>query len=178
MCFICQGGTIEQLNQLLHEQIRTKGFALSPVGSGWNAHGFAYTIGLVDGRDHPELVAVSCQLLDTVAALDELAQSVVQGVRFEPGGTAIVGDAVVGFREVRTRHIQRGLMDGWFSYYREVGHYDLEVRVLQVVLPDRRRCHECQTTQPHLDRDLHVSFTGPGRQARRAHLQRAPRRRR
>jgi Domain of unknown function (DUF4262) len=172
MCFICEGGTTEQYNQRLHEQILRRGFALSPVGSGWKDQGFADTIGLIDGRDHPELVVVSVQLSLAVAVLDDLAGSVVEGRRFEAGGTGIVGGVEVGFRTVRAHHVRRGLMDGWFSYYREVGRYDLEVRALQVVLPDGGRCHECRTTQPHLDRDLHASVTGPGRQARRAHLQR------
>ena len=89
MCFICEGGTTEQYNQRLHEQILTGGFALAPVGSGWNDDGFAYTIGLIDGRAHPELVVVSFQLGKAVAALDELARSVIRGARFEAGGTAV-----------------------------------------------------------------------------------------
>lgn len=64
-------------------------------------------------------------------------------------------------------------MAGWFSYYHGVGRYALDVSALQVVLPDACRCHECQKTQPHLDGDRHVSFVGPGRRARWAHLQRS-----
>jgi hypothetical protein len=69
-------------------------------------------------------------------------------------------------------------MDGWFSYYRDVGRYDPDLRALQVVVPDEGRCYEWQLTQPHLDGDRHVSFIGPGRRARQAHLQRPRKRKR
>jgi hypothetical protein len=172
MCFICEGGTNEQYNQHLHEQIVSRGFALAPVGSGWSHRGFVYTIGLVDSRNHPELVVINFELGRAVTVLEMLASSVVEGTRFEAGGTSVQLGAEIGFRQVRARHLRRGLMAGWSSYYRDVGRFDLEASALQVVLPDEGRCYECQPTQPNLDGDRHVSFMGPGRQARQAHLQR------
>jgi Domain of unknown function (DUF4262) len=168
MCVMCKGGTREQVRQNLYAQICALGFALVPVGRAWNNKGWAYTIGLIDSRDHPELVVAGVQLGEAVTVLDRLAKAVLDGIRYDTCDTA-TANADIGFGEVQALHIRRGLMDGWIDYYGAAGRRDLDLRALQVVLPDGMRCYEHQRTQPRLDGNRHVSFDGLNRAARRGH---------
>jgi len=63
----------------MYQQICDRDYALVPVGRGWDDMGWAYTLGLVVGYLHPELVIVGVPLGVAVTVLDELARSVVEG---------------------------------------------------------------------------------------------------
>jgi hypothetical protein len=164
MCIMCEGATIEQVRQNLYEQICTDGYAMVPVGNGWDRYGWAYTIGLADAHDHPELVIIGARLGDAVVLLDEVARRVIQGCRFDAGDAAVAVNTLVGFVDVHPVHFRAGLLNGWFDYYHAAGRRDLAVRALQVVQPG---------TQPRLDCDHHVPFYGQNRAARRTHSSRS-----
>jgi Domain of unknown function (DUF4262) len=166
---MCKGATRDEVRQNLYLQICTNGFALVPVGRGWDDNGWAYTLGLVDSHNHPELVVAGVPLGKAVTVLDQLATSVLDGTRYDTSDRAAAFNAEIGFAEVRALHIRRGLMDGWIDYYGAAGRRDLDLRVLQVVLPDGTRCHEHQRSQPRLDSTRHVSFDGLNRETRRRH---------
>jgi uncharacterized protein DUF4262 len=53
---MCNGATREEVFRALHVQIVDRGFAIVPVGTRIENKGWAYTIGLIESKDHPELV--------------------------------------------------------------------------------------------------------------------------
>ena len=171
MCVMCDGMNQEDVRQHLYQQICEWGYALVPVGRGWDDTGWAYTLGLVDAYDHPELVVVGLPLGLELTILDELAEGVTRGQRFDTGEVALPLGRVelIGVHEL---HLRRGLMDAWIDYYSAAGRRDLDLRAVQVVLPDGAHCAEHQTTQPRLDKANHVSFDGTNRATRRAHARR------
>ncbi len=167
MCEMCAGATIEDARRRLHETIVTDGFALMPVGSNMRDRGFAYTIGLVDGFAHPELVVVNHPLDEAVQVLYTLGKRVTNGDRLKASdGVSCLGGEV-GLVEVHPEHFRRGLIASWFDYYGAALRHDLEPSALQVVLPAEHHCFEHQSTQPRLDTAAHVPF-GPTRAERRA----------
>ena len=168
MCVMCNGGTIEDVFRVLHLQIVERGFAIVPVGTRTENKGWAYTIGLIDSKDHPELVVAGYPLDRAVDILDELGAAVMAGDRLDSPGRLAFHSLEIGAKSVHEIHLQGGLIAFWHSYYDSVGRYDLVPQVLQIVLPDDGCCFEHQTTQPRLDQNHRVPFDGLTRQQRRA----------
>jgi Domain of unknown function (DUF4262) len=159
----------EEYFRRLNVQIGAQGFTIIQVGTRIENKGWAYTIGLIESNDHPELVVAGYSLVRAADILGELAVGVAAGERLDiPGDHRVFRCGEIGTRPVHERHLQDGLMASWRSDYDSVGRYDLVRRALQIVLPDDRRCLKCQTTQPRLDQDHRVSFDGLARQQRRA----------
>lgn len=151
----------------LHEQISEDGFAVVPVGKNMKARGWAYTIGLVDRYDHPELVIAGLPLEDAVGPLSALAACAVQGDRIDSPGRHGLNGVAIGTAPVHSRHLERGLMARWSWYYESFGRLDVVQRALQVVLPADGWCFHHQRVQPDLGSPLHVSFDGLGTSERR-----------
>jgi hypothetical protein len=167
MCVICNGGSIEDVVNRLHAQIVTRGFAIVPVGA--LEKGWAYTIGLINSKDHPELVIAGHPLERAVNVIDDLGAAVLAGDRLDTAGDHLVFHGVhIGTRPVHERHLRSDLLAAWHWYYSSVGRRDLAPRALQIVVPDGGFCFEHQTTQPRLDDHRHVPFDGMTRQQRRA----------
>jgi len=169
MCVMCNGATREEVFRDLHAQMVDRGFAIVPVGTRIENKGWAHTIGLIESKDHPELVVAGYPLVRAVGILGELSVAVMAGDRLDiPGDRLVLRCTQIGARPVHETHLQGGLIASWHSYYKSVGRYDLVPQALQIVLPDERHCFEHQTTQPRLDESHRVSFDGLNRQQRRA----------
>lgn len=151
----------------LHEQISEDGFAVVPVGKSMRARGWAYTIGLVDGYDHPELVIAGLPLEDAVGPLSALAACVVEGDRIDTPGQHGLNGLAIGTVPVHARHLERGLMERWSWYYESVGRFDVARRALQIVLPAGGYCCHHQREQPDLGSPHHVPFDGLSTNKRR-----------
>jgi Domain of unknown function (DUF4262) len=165
MCEQC-----EAVAAKLDTQIVGRGFAVVPVGPSYRTRGWAYSVGLLDARDHPELVVAGWPLGGAVAVLDEMGGEVVAGRRFDGGGPQFgLRAATIGVVPVHEMHLGRRLMRLWHRYYDHVGRFDLELRALQAVLPDADHCFEHQRLQPRLDEARHVRFDGMGPAERRGH---------
>jgi hypothetical protein len=158
MCVLCDGGTLEDVCNGLHQQIVERGYALCPVVGPVPEQGWVYTIGLVDNFNHPELAAVAVRMNDGIGAVDAVAQLVKSGQRFEPGTSSRVCGVELAFLDVDAAHIRRGLINSWFLYYEHVCRWNLEPEVTQVVLPAGGACHQHQDSQPRLDDPKPVSF--------------------
>ncbi len=167
MCVMCNGGTIKDVFRILNLQIIDRGFAIVPVGTRTDNKGWAYTIGLIDSKDHPELVVAGYPLDRAVDVLDQLGAAIMAGDRLDTSGRLAVHSLEIGVRPVHQRHLRGDLIAGWHLYYDGVGRHDLVPQALQVVLPDGGHCFEHQTTQPRLDDRRHVPFDGLTRQQRR-----------
>jgi hypothetical protein len=163
------GATREEYVRRLHLQIVDRGFTIIQVGTRTENKGWAYTIGLIDSRDHPELVVAGYRLDRAAAVLNQLGTAITAGDRLDiPGDHLVFLGTEIGARPVHERHLEGGLIASWRSYYDSVGRYDLVPKALQIVLPDDRRCFKCQTTQPRLDESHRAPFDGLTRQQRRA----------
>lgn len=158
MCVICDGGTFEDELANLHQEITDRGFALMPVGSSLDALGLVYTIGLIDGVDHPELVVAGFPLGRAASAVNYLACRIVDGERIEGRRELPILGTQIGIAPVHERHLTGNLMARWHWYYDQVGRWDLTLRALQIRLPDGQRCYECQRDQPRLDRPAHSAY--------------------
>jgi len=169
MCVMCNGGTIEDLFRILDLQIIDRGFAIVPISTRTENKGWVYTIGLIDSKEHPELVVAGYPLDLAIDVVDQLGTAVIAGDRVDPTARLAVNGLEIGARSVHERHLRGDLIARWHFYYETLGRCDLVPRALQVVLPDGGYCFEHQTTQPRLDDRRHVPFDGPNRQQRRAH---------
>jgi len=169
MCQLCQGGTIDDVVSDFDRQIVERGFAIVPVGSSAQSRGWAYTIGLIDASDHPELVVAGYPLGEAVTVLDDIARAVIRGSRLDAPDDSIPPRGQIGARSVHHQHLSGNLMAGWHWYYRSDGRSGPSLRALQIVLPDGKHCFEHQTTQPKLDNPRHTSYSGMSRQERRGH---------
>ncbi|HMK97828.1 MAG TPA: DUF4262 domain-containing protein, partial [Acidimicrobiales bacterium] len=132
-----EGATKDEVVRRLHGQITDHGFAIVPVGRGEKARGWAYTVGLVAGMDHPELVIAGYPLGHAVAILDDLGRLAVAGERLDAGpGSITYWGVTVSAVPVHPWQIRRGLISAWRGYYDSLGRRDLDPRALQIVLPD------------------------------------------
>jgi hypothetical protein len=118
MCVMCNEGAREEYFHCLHVQIGDQGVAIIPVGTRIENKGWTYTIGLIESKDHPELVVAGYPLVRAVNILGELAVAVMAGDRLDiPGDHLAFRCSEIGARPVHERHLQDGLMASWHSYY-------------------------------------------------------------
>ena len=97
---------------------------------------WTYTIGLLDGFGHPELIVVGLACESACALLNALADRVAAGCRFAAGEWFVGGDYTLGFRPVHDTRWESGLFAKWHHYYECVGYPDEDPVALQVVWPD------------------------------------------
>jgi hypothetical protein len=143
------------------EKIAKFGFTVVAVGTTDDKRGWAYTIGLVDNFDHPELVVAGVLRRNAGRLVAELGERVVSGLRLDPSTSPmLLHEAEVGIRPVHERHLHGDLVSAWHWYHEEVGRWEVEPRAIQLVVPDGGHCYRHQTTQPRLDRPHHVSYDG------------------
>jgi hypothetical protein len=141
MCVMCSGATVKDVVNRLHREIEDRGFAIVPVEDASEKTSWAYTIGLVDSMNHPELVVAGHPLGAAVRVLGELGQAVLGGHRLEPDDSPITfHGAAVGVVPVHQWHLHQGLIAAWHWYYDGVGRPDVEPRALQILLPDAYVC--------------------------------------
>jgi hypothetical protein len=179
MCIMCQGATEDELLSRIQGQIRNYGLGIIAVGDNDEDRGWAYTIGLVEGMDHPELIVAGYRLWQAMEVLDDLGSLVVFGQRLDLGtGTIGYRGVPLGAVPVLAQQLEGDLMSAWRWYYDSMGRPELHPRALQIVLPDGGFCHEHQTRQPRLDRVEHVSLGGGTRQLVRTRSPRPRHRRR
>ncbi len=155
------GRTWAELRQGLEQEICERGYGVVLATRGRDDYGWAYTVGMVDEYLHPELVIAGVRLGVAVTVLDELADLVARGLRYDTDDAALLASRVE-FVDVHDVHLHRGLMDGWFEYYRAAGRREMPFNVLQILL-------KFETTRTRLDTDRHVAFDGITPAARRGH---------
>ncbi|MCU1488121.1 MAG: hypothetical protein JWN67_4867 [Actinomycetia bacterium] len=133
MCIMCDGASRDEVLFGLHGKIERFGFAVQAV-EGTELHPpWAYTIGLLDSFDHPELVMVGRPIEDAYRIVGAMADEVCDGRDIEPGELRIVPpDGLLSVNEVDPRHWEGTRFAMWVEYYAAVGADDLEPAALQV----------------------------------------------
>jgi hypothetical protein len=170
---MCEGFSLDDVLALDAAHIAEYGFInigvdIQPPGTPW-----AYTVGLLDAADHPELIVAGPSLATCGPILGALARSVVDdGERYEIGDRIDVGrgDAVIG----AVHEIQYVLET--FNFWHHLADYGavhaLALEAVQVMLTRRMFCAEHGDAQPVLsDCNARVGR----RPANRAERRRRPR---
>ena len=167
MCDLCDGADYDDVYSKMHKLISTHGFTVMRVGRHDSAPGLAYTIGLVDSFDHPELVVAGLPLDEAAGVLSALGSCVAGGDRLDSPGRHGLNGTPIAVVPVHTRQLDSGLMNCWNGYYDWLARFDLDLKALQIVMPTGGYCCEHQKEQPDLSKPAHVPFDGMTRQRRR-----------
>jgi hypothetical protein len=95
--------------------------------------GFAYTVGLFRTYQHPEIILFGLPPQTMHALLNDVADLIRSGSRFEAGATSdeVLRDYLCAFRAVPERHYEAHL--GWAVWFYEGRSFP----ALQLVYPDR-----------------------------------------
>jgi hypothetical protein len=152
VCDLCDGLTDGALMARTFERITTNRFTMFSVDG---PAPWAYTVGLVESYDHPELVVTGLNVESSSVLLSGIAERVKTGERFDdPNAVAYVRGASVRFGEVHPAQWLHGRFNMWFGYYDWRG-LRLDPMAIQIHWPlewvcpaDRRRHRE-----PLLDHD-------------------------
>ena len=106
-------------------------------------HGpWAYTVGLCEGFDHPELLIADVELSHAALTLDVFAQAVHDEEEWYLSGDVIDfgGGRTIRVVAVHPTHYRGMLVNGWLRYYDDVGPPRPVLRALQLVLSDEWFC--------------------------------------
>ena len=145
MCVMCDGATLDDLVEDLRHEIATLGFAIVTVCDDGDDRGDAYTIGLIEGWDHPELMIRGYQLSTAQGILREFGHLVACDLRLEGRPTVGYDGAELGVVPIDQVHLDGDLMAAWHWCYGT--NPERELRALQVVLPDDGFCYVHQKSQ-------------------------------
>jgi hypothetical protein len=163
---MCNGATLQDRLSRIHRQILDRGFTIMQVEGTPASDEWAYTIGLLNGHNHPELVVAGYPLEEASVVLLGLATEVVNGDRLDTPGDRLALDGVeFGVVPVDKQLLKGDLLAAWYGYHKTFGPSDLVPRALQVLLPDAHYCFHHQNTQPRLDQP--GSFSGMNHRERR-----------
>lgn len=160
MCEMCNGASADDVVESLHRRVVRNGFTLVSVDGPVS---WVYSIGLAR-IGHPELVVAGAKLPVATELIDILGQRVMDGVRLESDTIVEVDGETYGLGAVHPSRIAAGLCAMWFRH--EAAYPgSMELRVLQVHIPDEHFCACHAGTQPRLD--LPGGALGPPRRERR-----------
>jgi Domain of unknown function (DUF4262) len=132
MCVECDGASADDVRFDVHGLIARFGWAIVPVEDEVVASSWAYTIGLCQGFDHPELAVVGLRSGDAGRLLNAVAGSVRNGVRFHPGETIHTPDGAWKVAPVATRHFTLPTFAMWVDYYGALGEPRPEPAALEI----------------------------------------------
>jgi hypothetical protein len=151
MCEICDGATPEEARANRARSIDTNGWGIIGVQPSPQNEPWAYTVGLVEAFEHPELIVVGIDLDIAGLVLHDLATCVTAGVELAPGRRAPVVGIEVEFAEVHPAQFGHGVFTAWFDHYRVFKASDLPLSALQVVPPAELGCCDHPGCRPRLD---------------------------
>jgi hypothetical protein len=146
VCRMCEGFSLEDALALDAAHIAEYGFRVVSVGTREDDEPrapWAYTVGLLDAADHPELIIAGASLHLASAFLSGLARMVLDdGDRFEVGDEIDIERGILRFGAVNEIQYVLNTFNWWHNLaeYGAVRTYALEA--LQVVLPPDCFCEE------------------------------------
>jgi len=136
MCSICDGTTYEEALEDLHECIDRYGWAVQGVEA---RRAWAYTIGLAERFDHPELVLAGVPWQASLPVLNALGTMVATGEVLEPGRVPVlVGEVELAVGAVHPVHLANGLIGMWDAHYEAYPPSPRRSVVQVLPLPGRR----------------------------------------
>ncbi len=166
---MCEGFSLDDVLALDAARIAEYGFVIIGVEGREPDHGpWAYTVGLLDAADHPELIMAGPKLETCGAILSVLGHAVVdEGERFDVGDRidTPAGDAIVGV----VHQIQYALdtFNFWYNLHEFGALRTHALEAVQIVLPPGFFCHEHRDSQPVLAHQLARVGERPANRAER-----------
>lgn len=116
MCMMCDGASPEEVDQWMEATIARAGWAVTGVEDD-HLVPWAYTVGLVDGFNHPELIVVGMDWGWAGHTLNEIGERVRAGERFSPTSVAEIGEHLFPLGPVDPGQFGHEVFNGWTSYY-------------------------------------------------------------
>ena len=116
MCMMCDGYSSDEVNQWYADAITVHGWAIAGVEDD-DLTGWAYTMGLVDGFNHPELIIVGMRWKGAKRTLNELGAMVQAGQRFTTDSVAETGDHLWTFGPVDPDQFELETFNIWTDFY-------------------------------------------------------------
>lgn len=169
MCDICNGKTYEQVEAETRDRVRQLGWAVQGVQPSDGHPGWAYTVGLLDSYDHPELVVVDDDWARGASLLNALGRAVRDGAIFEPGDAIDLCGSRAEVIDVHPDHLASNVMAMWHNIRGPgSGLLPLDLEAYQLVardpLPDGDVLPDVRLGGP----GPVLGVTGPNRAERRA----------
>jgi hypothetical protein len=144
MCMMCNGASRDEVLFSLHSAIEQRGWIVQPVAGGESNEPWAYTIGLSDRFDHPELVMVGSELRVSCLLLLAIGDRIAEGVEIRPGMTvATTDDRRFRVTTVHPNHFTNGTLALWDLYYSSLGRPLPPAHAIEIVWSGK---------EPHLER--------------------------
>jgi hypothetical protein len=139
MCRVCEGFSIEDVTVLGATRIAEHGYGIQGViGPGGDDDGtgsWAYTVGLLDAADHPELIVAGLLPTDGSSLLSLLAGAVLEGERFKIGDTIDLGEFVAEVGAVHDIQYELATFSTWYRM-KDAGVFEAEeIEAVQIKLP-------------------------------------------
>jgi hypothetical protein len=173
---MCEGLSLDDVLALDAASIAEHGFVVIGVdGPDPGADGpvpWAYTVGLLDAVDHPEMVIAGISAQTGGSVLSMLAEAALEGERFEVGDTIDLGRGIARVGAVHDIQRELGTFNMWDNLQRNGTLRARELEVVQILLPSSFFCRDQTGVQPRL------SDPGARVDTRRPRPNRAERRRR
>jgi hypothetical protein len=166
MCDICNGMTHEESYQRTMRAIEQYGWAISGVEAG-SGLGWAYTIGLLEGFDHPELVVIGLGWPGGGNLLNQLGERVAAGQLLYPGLSTYRADGVEFGAVAPDQWKTQSTFAGWQGYYEWRGGAPADPFAVQVFVSGAPATRLVQLDDPNSDMERIRSVSHPPRRSPR-----------
>ncbi len=138
MCRMCDGFSLEEVLALDAAHIEEHGYVIIAVDGGDESDArspWAYTVGLLDAAEHPELLVVGLPAALSGSLLSKLAHAVLEhGECFLPGDTIDLGRGPATIEAVDDFHYELDTFSMWHNLA-DFGAVEApELEAVQVVL--------------------------------------------
>jgi hypothetical protein len=161
MCRVCEGFSIEDVTALDAVRIEENGWVVQAVvgsrGPDDGTESWAYTVGLLDVADHPELIMTGVAPSIASSVLSMLSESVVRGERYLVDETIDLGGAVAVVGAVHEVQYARDTFSTWYRLRSAGVLHSRLLEAVQIRLPIVSPTFGVLLSQPVLaDRDARV----------------------
>jgi hypothetical protein len=138
--------------------IEQYGYLVTGVGEADPPH-WAYTVGLLDRADHPELIVAGPHFRFAGSVINHVGRQILAGTRFDvgdtlevPAGTVCDVDATLRFGSVHPIQYRLNTFNMWFALAAHGAVRPQELRALQLLVPGDVVCPCGLCDQPDLSR--------------------------
>jgi hypothetical protein len=155
MCRICEGFSLDDVLALDAARIAEYGFVLIGVagrdGDPEDLSPWAYTVGLLDAADHPEMIIAGVSNETSQSVLSMLARSVLDGEYYDVGDTIDLGRGVARVGAVDAVQYELDTFNMWHNLRAYGTLRTAELEAVQIILPPTFFCSAHGDSQPLLD---------------------------
>jgi hypothetical protein len=152
---MCEGFSLDDVLALDAARIAEYGFVIigvtGPEGEDDHPAAWAYTVGLLDAADHPEMVIAGVNVETSGSVLSALADSVLGGERYEIGETIDLGRGAARVGAVNQIQYELDTFNMWHNLQEYGTLQTPQLEAVQIVLPRPFFCAEHRNSQPLLN---------------------------